>query len=115
MKNDSLASIALAHLATADQYGARDKKCIQLAKLHSNAVDYVKTGLSAHLTSSLKPSKWPHFMNRNSKTYHSTSVLGRLYDHVHNIDFTPDYEPPFDKRILTRYKLDDDILQAMER
>jgi RNA-dependent RNA polymerase len=59
MKNDSLARIALAHLAQADfnEEGVRDSKCLELAQLHSQAVDYPKSGLPAIMDHELKPKK----------------------------------------------------------
>jgi RNA-dependent RNA polymerase len=60
MKNDSLARIALAHLAQADfnEKGVRDDKCLELAQLHSQAVDYPKSGLPAVMDRELKPNRY---------------------------------------------------------
>jgi RNA-dependent RNA polymerase len=46
------------------------------------------------------------------KTYDSVQVLGRLYDNVtkDKITFEPDWSHAFDKRVLERYDLDDDLL-----
>lgn len=139
MKNDSLPSIAHAHLAQADyqKQGIKDAKCkyldyapaivllfltltppsgLELAELHSKAVDYVKTGQPATMRKELAPPKWPHFMEKihqpESKQYHSQKILGQLYDKVESVDFVPQYEEPFDKRILRAYKLDNAILKA---
>ncbi|KAF7937915.1 uncharacterized protein EAE97_007711 [Botrytis byssoidea] len=118
MKNDSLPSIAHAHLAQADyqKQGIKDAKCLELAELHSKAVDYVKTGQPATMRKELAPPKWPHFMEKihqpASKQYHSQKILGQLYDKVESVDFVPQYEEPFDKRILRAYKLDSAILKA---
>ncbi|KAI1077496.1 RdRP-domain-containing protein [Whalleya microplaca] len=114
MKNDALSTIAHAHLAKSDSLddGPKDPQCIELAQLHSNAVDYPKTGLEAHLRASLRPKKFPHFMEKAPyKTYHSTKVLGQLYDFVTKIDFTPKYDGAFDERILRHYELSDDMLK----
>lgn len=46
------------------------------------------------------------------KIYHSDRILGQLYDRVESVDFVPQYEQPFDKRILRAYKLDDAILKT---
>ncbi|TGO89141.1 hypothetical protein BPOR_0123g00120 [Botrytis porri] len=118
MKNDSLPSIAHAHLAQADyqKQGIKDPKCLELAELHSKAVDYVKTGQPAMMRKELAPPKWPHFMEKihqpASKQYHSQKILGQLYDKVESVDFVPQYEESFDKRILRAYKLDNSILKA---
>ncbi|KAF7587579.1 hypothetical protein BBP40_007020 [Aspergillus hancockii] len=106
MKNDFLPKIAHAHLALADflQDGVSEEKCIRLAQLHSDAVDYNKTGIPAILTRNLQPRKWPHFMEKSHKpkenTYHSNKVLGHLYDAVERINFVPSLEMPFDNRLL---------------
>ncbi|KAH8802793.1 RNA dependent RNA polymerase-domain-containing protein [Xylogone sp. PMI_703] len=115
MKNDTLPTIAHAHIAQADilDLGVKDTKCLQLAELHSRAVDYVKSGWPAEMPKDLRPRKWPHFMekrHKESSTYHSTKILGQLYDRVETIGFAPEYEAPFDQRILQAYRLEKDIL-----
>ncbi|KAB8290497.1 hypothetical protein EYC80_010927 [Monilinia laxa] len=118
MKNDSLPTIAHAHLAQADllPQGIKDPKCLALAELHSKAVDYVKTGQPADMPRSLAPQKWPHFMEKfhkpQSKQYHSSKILGQLYDRVESVHFVPQWEQPFDKRILRAYTLDNAVLKA---
>ncbi|KAI7707123.1 RdRP-domain-containing protein, partial [Hortaea werneckii] len=49
MKHDNLGRIAMAHRyhADASDYGVMDPKCLELAQLHSLAVDYAKTGKPA--------------------------------------------------------------------
>ncbi|OTB17138.1 hypothetical protein K445DRAFT_383061 [Daldinia sp. EC12] len=116
MKNDSLSTIAHAHLAKCDALmdGPKDPQCIELARLHSNAVDYPKTGHPAYLRPSLRPKKYPHFMEKApSKTYRSTKILGRLYDQVAQIEFKPELDSTFDERILRRYSLEDEVLRAV--
>jgi RNA-dependent RNA polymerase len=103
MKNDRLPRIALAHLAWGDylENGVNEAKCIQLAQLHSDAVDYNKTGNPAVLTRALQPRYWPHFMEKPARlVYHSGKILGQLYDAVERIDFVPNLEAQFDNRIL---------------
>ncbi|KAK8132720.1 rna-directed rna polymerase (sad-1) protein [Apiospora kogelbergensis] len=118
IKNDSLGAIAHAHVAMADRLpdGPKSEQCIELAKLHSNAVDYVKTGRKAHLNAKLRPKFWPHFMGKpERKSYRSNKVLGKLYDLIAAVDFTPKYDSAFDKRILRRYKLSDELLAKARR
>lgn len=112
MKNNSLPIIAHAHLAHADfrDSGAKDPRCIELAKLHSIAVDYVKTGVPAEMEKKLRPRGYPHFMERKN-SYRSVKVLGQMYDRVTRVHFTPNYEMPFDARILKHYTLDNDMLK----
>ncbi|KAF9889780.1 hypothetical protein FE257_006870 [Aspergillus nanangensis] len=105
MKNDCLPTIALSHVAWADRLdnGVDEEKCIQLAQLHSDAVDYNKTGNPAAMTRSLEPRMWPHFMEKKlpkERIYKSSKILGQLYDAVERVDFVPSLEMPFDKRLL---------------
>lgn len=106
MKNDCLPRIAHAHMAWADRLadGVLEKKCMRLAQLHSDAVDYNKTGGVAVMTRDLEPRQWPHFMEKRHKRpeqiYTSRKILGQLYDVVERIDFQPNLEMPFDARIL---------------
>ena len=106
MKNDCLPKIAHAHMAWADRLpdGVRSEKCIRLAKLHSDAVDYNKTGGHAVMHRDLSPKLWPHFMEKRFKRkeciYHSVKILGQLYDNVIAPNFVPNLAMPFDSRIL---------------
>jgi hypothetical protein len=63
----------------------------------------------------LRPSKWPHFMEKKYKApeliYHSTKILGQLYDMVERVAFIPEWKTPFDKRILDAYLLEEEMLQ----
>ncbi|KAL2169945.1 hypothetical protein VTG60DRAFT_5415 [Thermothelomyces hinnuleus] len=118
--NDRLPLIAHAHLATADYEleGAKHWKCLQLAELHSTAVDYVKTGVPAQWNKKLDPRRYPHFMEKpRSRSYHSTSVLGKLYDMVEKevFDSKDNYTLPFDDRILRRYTLGNSLLKEARK
>lgn len=112
MQNDSLGQIAHAHLAQADfnAEGVMSPVCLELAKLHSQAVDYPKSGIPAKMSKDLRPRKWPHFMEkkhmREDKIYRSTNVLGKLYDEVKLVDFKPQWKNPFDTRILDAFELE---------
>jgi len=44
MQNDNLRQIATAHMILADRVGTMHPKCLDLAELHSDAVDYSKSG-----------------------------------------------------------------------
>ncbi|KAF3941467.1 hypothetical protein ABW19_dt0209484 [Dactylella cylindrospora] len=109
MKNDTLGSIANAHLATADKQGQGvfSPQCLKLAELHSLAVDFPKTGVSAKMTKDLRIKKWPHFFEKKhenpNRIYQSTCILGQLYDAVDKVAFRPDEcvaGLQFDDRIL---------------
>ncbi|PLB52422.1 RNA-directed RNA polymerase (Sad-1) [Aspergillus steynii IBT 23096] len=118
MKNDCLPKIAHAHLALADRLedGVNEEKCIRLAQLHSDAVDYNKTGIPAIMTRNLEPRLWPHFMEKKhkpkDKIYHSNKILGQLYDAIERIDFVPSLGMPFDERILScQLDVSDDLYE----
>ncbi|KAI6381831.1 hypothetical protein MCOR25_001061 [Pyricularia grisea] len=102
MKNFSLPRIAHAHLAQADKYDAKHEKCLELAHLHSLAVDYPKTGVPAVIRPRLMPNEFPHFMEKAGRRYHSEKILGKLYDQVKPVNFHPAYEMPFDGKILSQ-------------
>ncbi|KAJ5918249.1 hypothetical protein N7454_010624 [Penicillium verhagenii] len=116
MKNDSLPRIAHAHMAQADrlEYGVLEHKCKLLARLHSDAVDYVKTGSVANMDRDLEPQLWPHFMEKRNKRpehiYQSKKILGQIYDAVETNDFAPMLNLPFDARILNS-----DLVPASEK
>jgi RNA-dependent RNA polymerase len=91
---------------------------LQLAELHSTAVDYVKTGVPAQWNKTLDPRKYPHFMEKaKHKTYRSTSVLGKLYDMVDKevFDSRENYTLPFDDRILKRFPPDHAMLKEARK
>ncbi|KAI1149953.1 RNA dependent RNA polymerase-domain-containing protein [Nemania diffusa] len=113
MKNDALSTIAHAHLAQADrlQGGPKNPLCIELAQLHSNAVDYPKSGQPAHLKEILRPRAFPHFMEKPGRSYRSHKVLGQLYDVVRKVEFHPNYNSAFDERIIRRFAVTDDMLR----
>lgn len=82
IRNDNLGQIANAHLVLADtsSSGALCAECEQLSALHSTAVDFLKTGVPADFPASLRPSKYPSFMNKvNKVSYESSKVLGRIH------------------------------------
>ncbi|KAL9659241.1 hypothetical protein QQ045_024467 [Rhodiola kirilowii] len=58
---------------------AKSSKCLELADLHSMAVDFAKTGAAA-MPKALKPTEFPDFLERiDMPTYPSQGVLGKLY------------------------------------
>ncbi|PIA62130.1 hypothetical protein AQUCO_00200258v1 [Aquilegia coerulea] len=81
MISDNLGMIATAHLIHADREPekARSPKCLQLATLHSMAVDFAKNGAPAEMPSALRPYEYPDFMEKEDKpTYESPGILGNL-------------------------------------
>ncbi|KAL3642459.1 RNA-dependent RNA polymerase 2 [Castilleja foliolosa] len=82
MISDTLGTISTAHLIHADREPekALSSKCLELANLHSMAVDFAKTGAPAEMPSYLKPREFPDFMERWEKAmYVSHGALGKLY------------------------------------
>lgn len=82
MISDTLGAISNAHLIHADcePEKALSQKCLELANLHSMAVDFAKTGAPAEMPRYLKPREFPDFMERWEKpTYVSQGALGKLY------------------------------------
>ena len=90
MNFDNLGKIANSHLAIADQSEelALDERCLRLAELHSDAVDFVKTGYCIErIESRLLAKEWPDFMEKKDYLiiYESQTILGELYREVKNI------------------------------
>lgn len=117
MKNADLGNIAYSHLATADfdQDGIKSDKCIELAQIHSDAVDYPKTGRPASIPNELRPRHYPHYMERKRGSYRSHKILGQLYDGVTIADFSPAYDNLPDRRILRAFRCSEEHLQAARK
>ena len=84
MNFDNLGKIANSHLALADQSPklAFDDRCLRLSELHSDAVDFVKTGYCVEkIESQLLAKEWPDFMEKKDYLliYESKTILGELY------------------------------------
>jgi RNA-dependent RNA polymerase len=47
--------------------------------------------------------------------YVSTKILGQLYDKVESVDFVPNYEAPFDERILSAYPCENDVMKTVRQ
>ena len=117
MRNDFLGRIAHAHLGWADDLddGIRSEQCLKLASLHSQAVDFPKTGVPAKLPRALDRFEWPHFMEKKGgKPYKSRKVLGKLYDDVKLIDFIPNFRGKFDERILNAQRPSEEVSKDVE-
>ena len=87
IKNASIGQISMLWLDHAVAKGAADcQECIELAELHSVAVDYPKSGVPAVIPKYLKldASVWrAHWREKKgSPSYHCESVIGKLYDQV---------------------------------
>ncbi|KAK4779449.1 hypothetical protein SAY87_015555 [Trapa incisa] len=88
MINDNLGIISNAHTVFADKEPSKacSKACVHLAKLHSLAVDFAKTGIPALIPPYLRVKKFPDFTEKaDSDSYKSTSVMGKLFRKVKDI------------------------------
>ncbi|KAI5779080.1 RNA dependent RNA polymerase-domain-containing protein [Geopyxis carbonaria] len=118
MKNDRLGTIANNHLAWSDQLpeGVKSGICCELAALHSDAVDYPKTGVPAVMPHRLRCQKFPHFMEKDpDRSYQSHKILGQLYDLIERVDFIPCYHLDFDEGILKAYTVEEEMLEKARR
>lgn len=82
LQNDNLGRIASAHCVAADVLddGVHSDVCLQLAQLHSVAVDFAKTGIPAEFPSNLVQRTYPDFMQNSTKpSYESKKVMGRMF------------------------------------
>ena len=88
IKMSSVSSIANAHAAWADLAadGVLDNYCLQLAKLHSTAVDFAKSSIPAVMPAHLKPYETPDWLRCFSRRkYKSSSILGQLHSRIQEI------------------------------
>ena len=89
---------------------------LELAKLHSKAVDYAKNGEPARMPQKLLPKRWPHFMEKRTKNqYRSQTALGKLYDRIELVNFVPEYDTPFDERILGAFDIQKEMLESASK
>ncbi|KAJ7358168.1 RNA dependent RNA polymerase-domain-containing protein [Mycena albidolilacea] len=103
-EKDVVGVVANAHLALADRHGPDHPSCLELAQLHSNAVDFAKSGVAVVIPQRLRPERFPDFMDREpDRSYPSPRVLGKMY---RLIEPAPEYQPSFniciDKRITSK-------------
>ncbi|CAG8694444.1 16564_t:CDS:2, partial [Dentiscutata heterogama] len=101
--SDNLGLISNAHLAKADlaENGAFHGKCLRLAQLSCEAVDFPKTGIPAEFPNELRARDVPDFMEKFDKaTYSSKKVLGKLYRLIKVSDFDPYTKIIFDERLI---------------
>jgi len=88
IEGDRLGVIANSHLAHADgqERGIFSQQCLDLAQMHSDAVDFPKTGVTVRITPELRPRQYPHYMLKRDKLgYWSEHVLGKLFDQCQSI------------------------------
>lgn len=84
---------------------------LHLAELHSQAVDYPKTGIPAEWShAKYSPKTWPHFMEKHN-SYYTPKALGKLYTKVANanVDYVPSCDDQFDSRIAEKVDKNDEV------
>nr|XP_022295826.1 uncharacterized protein LOC111105743 isoform X2 [Crassostrea virginica] len=107
IRHDKLGLIANAHLVQADrnEKGIFSDECHKLAEMHSDAVDFPKTGNCVNIVDKLRPKEYPDFMmKKDKKIYSSTKIIGKLFrqcrsihwmqkQHNLNVDAMEDFFP----------------------
>ncbi|KAL2347793.1 hypothetical protein Fmac_001793 [Flemingia macrophylla] len=99
---DRLGIVASAHTVFADKDPERamSPACIELAKLHSIAVDFAKSGVPAEIPQHLRVEEYPDFMEKPEKpSYQSNSIIGKLYREVKNVAQHKALTKPFTRRV----------------
>ncbi|KAK0423323.1 hypothetical protein QR680_008078 [Steinernema hermaphroditum] len=95
IQQGTIGAVATAFLAQSDQYGISSELCLEIARKHSLAVDFPKTGKAPEqLTRRSRdgmppeqPDRYPDFMERNTApAYISGSLNGQLYRRARHID-----------------------------
>lgn len=85
--SDQVGVIANAHLVHADAKGISSEECLKLAQLHSDAVDFPKTGKYLRIPSELRPASYPHYMMKRDKPiYTSGHIIAKLFDQCQAIE-----------------------------
>lgn len=86
LKSDNLGRISMLWQDYASWHGAGCDQCIQLAELHSIAVDFPKSGVPAVIPDELRNLRFQRAHWREVKgdknPRHCSSVIGKLYDEV---------------------------------
>ena len=100
--NDRLGIIDNAHIVFADSepHRAMSPECIELAQLHSIAVDSPKSGVVAEIPNHLRVMKYPDFMEKSDKrTYKSERVIGKLFRRVKDLASLTSPMTPFTSEV----------------
>lgn len=96
MTSDVLGRVANTHLAlaTMSPEKADNKRCLDLAHLHSIAVDFAKTGEKVEPSSIPPVTDWPDFMKvKHYPSWDSSSTaIGKLWRDSENIEAGEDYQ-----------------------
>jgi RNA-dependent RNA polymerase len=115
---DTLGVIATAHTVFADKEPekAMSPSCIELAKLHSIAVDFAKSGVPAEVPKHLHVKQYPDFMEKQYKpTYQSNSIIGKLYREVKNVAQQKSLKKSFTKKAANKFYDHDMKINGFEK
>lgn len=83
MESENLGCIGNLHMIYSDLLGIHSNEALELAMLHSKAVDYAKTGIPVTVPYELQQKSWPDFMQKPwKKPYESPGILGKLFRSV---------------------------------
>ncbi|XP_031107582.1 probable RNA-dependent RNA polymerase 5 isoform X3 [Ipomoea triloba] len=90
-------------------------KMLELIDLYYDALDAPKSGKKVNIPKDLKVYKLPHFMGKQRDAYHSTSVLGEIYDTV--VSFETKAPPPVEITTLPCFdiKVPDECLRSWRK
>ncbi|KAI8138290.1 RNA dependent RNA polymerase-domain-containing protein [Fennellomyces sp. T-0311] len=106
MLNDQIKQISAAHRAIADgsPKGVSDKNCLELARAHSIAVDYAKTGCPANVDLELlRVNSYPDFMQKKGKpSWKSEKAIGLIYHKIDPKDYL-NYREDLSNPIIDKY------------
>lgn len=106
MESDQLGVIANAHLVHADSKGIDCWQCLDIARLHSDAVDFPKTGQANKMSKELRPLSYPYYMAKSDKPlYISNTVIAKLYYQCRAIKISSNF-----KRSCQKICLDPSLL-----
>lgn len=77
-------------------------KMLELCDIYYEALDAPKTGNKIDIPHTLKVKEYPHYMDgKTHRTYHSTSVLGKIYDQANAMSQQYDIFPSVNIAVLT--------------
>src|SRR6218665_1924242 len=117
---DQLGVIANAHLVHADSKDIHCDQCVQIAKIHSDAVDFPKTGHKQRLPADLRPASYPDYMMKTDKpSYISDTVIGKCFHQCRAIELSNEFRklepiPPDSDLILPGHETYLDSSKAMK-
>ncbi|RAL37179.1 hypothetical protein DM860_004101 [Cuscuta australis] len=91
------------------------EKMLRLIDLYYDALDAPKSGKKVNIPNDLKVDKLPHFMAKERNSYHSTSVLGEIYDTV--VAYETKAPPPVEIEKLSCFniKVPDECLRLWRK